>query len=157
MTGVFLQLSRLLPDEYPLTGDVDAYLSDELGFGRLLDFGVILPRLQQIYEWSADELGEPGLRDCVRDGAMTYAWPFEERHVWRTRPSFLLADGPTPPPARAPGGSDGAVRGPAADLLSGRRRARRYSTRRDDPVWWNTCPLPAPPSRPTSTSPAGQR
>ena len=90
MTGVFLQLSRVLPDEYPLTFDVDAYLSGERGFGRLLDFGVILPRLQQIYDWSAGELGEPGLRDCTRDGAMTYAWPFEERGVWRAPRSFVL-------------------------------------------------------------------
>jgi hypothetical protein len=90
MTGIFLQLSRILPDEYPLTDDVDSYLSDELGFGRLLDFGVILPRLQQIYEWSAHELGEPGLRDCIRDGAMTYAWPFEERGVWQAKKSFVL-------------------------------------------------------------------
>ena len=90
MTGIFLQLSRILPDEYPLTDDVDSYLSDELGFGRLLDFGVILPRLQQIYDWSAHELGEPGLRDCTRDGAMTYAWPFEERGVWQAKKSFIL-------------------------------------------------------------------
>ena len=90
MTGIFLQLSRILPAEYPLTDDVDSYLSDELGFGRLLDFGVILPRLQQIYEWSADELGEAGLRDCIRDGAMTYAWPFEERGVWQAKKSFVL-------------------------------------------------------------------
>ena len=39
MTGIFLQLSRVLPDEYPLTDAVDAYLSNELGFGRLLDSG----------------------------------------------------------------------------------------------------------------------
>ena len=90
MTGIFLQLSRVLPDEYPLTDHVDSYLSDELGFGRLLDFGVILPRLHQIYDWSADELGEPGLRECARDGAMTYAWPFEERSVWQPKRSFLL-------------------------------------------------------------------
>jgi hypothetical protein len=56
MTGIFLQLSRVLPDEYPLTSDVSRYLSNELGFGRLLDFGVIVPRLQQLYEWSAHEL-----------------------------------------------------------------------------------------------------
>ena len=74
----------------PLTDDVGSYLSDELGFGRLLDFGVIVPRLQQIYEWSAHELGEPGLRDCIRDGAMTYAWPFEERGVWQAKKSFVL-------------------------------------------------------------------
>jgi hypothetical protein len=90
MTGIFLQLSRILPDEYPLTDDVDSYLSAELGFGRLLDYGVIVPRLQQIYEWSAHELGEPGLRDCIRDGAMTYAWPFEERGVWQAKKSLVL-------------------------------------------------------------------
>ena len=90
MTGIFLQLSRVLPDEYPLTDAVDAYLSNELGFGRLLDFGVILPRLQQIYEWSADVLDEPGLRDCARDGAMIYAWPFEQRGVWRARKTFAV-------------------------------------------------------------------
>ena len=105
MTGIFLQLSRVLPDEYPLTDDVDSYLSDELGFGRLLDFGVIVPRLQQLYEWSARELGAPGLRDCLRDGAMTYAWPFEERGVWQPRTSFVLRTArrllPPEPAARA--------------------------------------------------------
>lgn len=102
MTGVFLQLSRVLPDEYPLTFDVDAYLSAELGFGRLLDFGVIVPRLQQIYDWSARELGEPGLRHCTREGAMTYAWPFERRDVWRAPRSFVLTLAQRLlPPARA--------------------------------------------------------
>lgn len=82
MTAIFLSLSRVLPDEYPLTGDVDDYLSNELGFGRLLDFGVIVPRLGALYEWSARELGAPGLAGCLHDGAMTYAWPFEDRAVW---------------------------------------------------------------------------
>lgn len=82
MTGIFLQLSRVLPDEYPLRDDVHSYLSDELGFGRLLDFGLIVPRLRQLYEWSAHELDAPGLLECARNGALTYAWPFEDRHVW---------------------------------------------------------------------------
>jgi hypothetical protein len=82
MTGIFLQLSRVLPDEYPLSGDVDEYLSDELSFGRLLDFGMIVPRLQQLYEWSARELHAPGLLDCARDGSLVYAWRFEDRNVW---------------------------------------------------------------------------
>jgi hypothetical protein len=90
MTGIFLQLSRVLPDEYPLTGEVGDYLSDELGFGRLLDYGVIVPRLQQLYEWSAHELSEPGLLDCIRGGSLIYAWPFEERSVWHPRKSALL-------------------------------------------------------------------
>jgi hypothetical protein len=90
MTGIFLQLSRVLPDEYPLRGSVESYLTAELGFGRLLDFGVILPRLQQLYEWSAHELAAPGLLDCARDGAMTYAWSFQDRSVWQPPKSFIL-------------------------------------------------------------------
>ncbi len=90
MTGIFLSLSRVLPDEYPLTDDVDSYLSDELTFGRLLDFGVIFPRLAQVYEWSARELGAPELLDCVHGGALTYAWPYEARDVWESKPSFLV-------------------------------------------------------------------
>ena len=50
----------------------------------MLDYSVIVPRLQRLYEWSADELAEPLLLGLVRDGNPIYAWPFEERHVWRT-------------------------------------------------------------------------
>ena len=57
MTGIFLQLSRVLPDEYPLTGEVNNYLSNELGFGRLLDYGVIVPRLQQLSARSRPNAG----------------------------------------------------------------------------------------------------
>ena len=60
--------ARVLPGEYPLRGSVRSYLSAEQGFGRLVDFGVIIPRLQQLFEWSAHELGEPGLLAYVRDG-----------------------------------------------------------------------------------------
>jgi hypothetical protein len=90
MTGIFLQLSRVLPNEYPLRGSVQSYLRAEHGFGRLVDFGMIVPRLQQLYQWSAHELAAPDLLDCVRDGAMTYAWSFEDRHVWQPPKSFIL-------------------------------------------------------------------
>jgi hypothetical protein len=49
----------------------------------LLDYAVIVPRLQRVYEWSAEELGEPRLLELVRAGSPIYAWPFEQRHVWR--------------------------------------------------------------------------
>jgi len=49
----------------------------------MLDHAVIVPRLQRIYEWFAVKLGEPRLLELVRDGNPIYAWPFEERHVWR--------------------------------------------------------------------------
>jgi hypothetical protein len=105
MTGIFLQLSRVLPDEYPLPGSVQSYLRDELRFGRLVDFGVILPRLQQLYEWSAHELAAPGLLDCVRDGVLTYAWSFEDRGVWQPSHSFIvhMAQRALPPERRARG------------------------------------------------------
>ncbi len=82
MTGAFLSLRRVLPDRYPLSEDVEGYIADEQRLGRLLDYAVILPRMQRIYEWSAEELGESRLLELVRDGSPIYAWPFEERHVW---------------------------------------------------------------------------
>ncbi len=84
MAGVFLSLGRVLPDRYPLTLDVERYIADERRLGRVLDYAVIVPRLQRLYEWSADEVAEPRVRGLVRDGNPTYAWPFEERHVWRS-------------------------------------------------------------------------
>ena len=83
MAGVFLSLRRVLPDRYPLERDVESYVADEQRLGRFLDYAVIVPRLQRLYQWSARELGEPGLLDLVRDGNPIYVWPFEERHVWR--------------------------------------------------------------------------
>jgi len=83
MAGVFLSLRRVLPNRYPLALDVERYIADEQRLGRLLDYAVIVSRLQRLYEWSAGELGEPGLLELVRDGNPIYAWPFEERHVWR--------------------------------------------------------------------------
>jgi hypothetical protein len=84
MAGVFLSLRRVLPNRYPLALDVERYIADEQRLGRMLDYAVIVPRLQCLYEWSAEELGEPRLLELVRDGSPIYAWPFEQRHVWRT-------------------------------------------------------------------------
>ncbi len=84
MVGVFLSLRRVLPDRYPLALDVEGYIADEQRLGRMLDYAVIVPRLQRLYEWSAQDLDEPRLTELVRDGNPIYAWPFEQRHVWRT-------------------------------------------------------------------------
>jgi hypothetical protein len=51
----------------------------------LLDYAVIAPRAQRLYEWSAEELAEERLLGLVRDGNPIYVWSFEERHVWRSR------------------------------------------------------------------------
>ena len=83
MAGAFLSLRRVLPDRYPLDGEVEAYLVQENGLGRMLDYGVIAPRLQALYDWSAGELAVPGLRELIRDGSPMYAWSYADRHLWR--------------------------------------------------------------------------
>jgi hypothetical protein len=90
MAGVFLSLRRVLPNRYPLTLDVESYIADEQRLGRVLDYAVIVPRLQSLYEWSAEELREPRLLELVRNGSPIYAWPYAERHVWRS-PHIPLA------------------------------------------------------------------
>ncbi|HSS91619.1 MAG TPA: hypothetical protein VLL69_20070 [Streptosporangiaceae bacterium] len=40
--------------------------------------------------WRAVNERIPGLLDCVRDGAMTYAWPWEDRGVWHPPKSLIL-------------------------------------------------------------------
>jgi hypothetical protein len=84
MAGAFLSLGRVLPDRYPLAQDVQRYIAAEHRLGRMLDYIVIAPRLQRLYEWSAKELGEPRLLELVRNGNPVYAWPYEQRHVWRS-------------------------------------------------------------------------
>jgi hypothetical protein len=91
MAGAFLSLGRVLPHRYPLGGAVELYLADEHGLGRMLDYAVIAPRGQRLYEWSAEELGQPRLVELIRDGNPTYEWPFEQRHVWRSAHMPLAA------------------------------------------------------------------
>jgi hypothetical protein len=85
MAGAFLSLGRVLPNRYPLDHHVERYIADEQRLGRMLDYAVIVPRLQRLYEWSAEELAEPCVLELVRDGNPIYAWPYEERDVWRAR------------------------------------------------------------------------
>jgi hypothetical protein len=91
MTAIFLSLSRVLPATYPVGDDVRRFVDDEHGFGHLLDVGVIQPRVERLYRWSADELGIPELRDLVAGDVPSYAWsPADddpEGDLWRPRPS----------------------------------------------------------------------
>ena len=83
MAGAFLSLGRVLPDRYPLRQDVRRYIAAEHRLGRMLDYAVIGPRLQRLYEWSAEELHEPRVLELVRDGNPVYALSYEGRSVWR--------------------------------------------------------------------------
>ena len=92
---MFLSLSRVLPNRYPLGDDVAPYVADENGFGRLLDYGIIQPRLRALYDWSARELGGPEVAGLLVGEIPAYAWDPAEAAEW------------TPPPrrlARLPGG-----------------------------------------------------
>jgi hypothetical protein len=80
IVGAYLEHRGLAEAENP----AERYIADEQGLGRILDYAVIVPRLQRIYQWSAVELGEPRALELARDGNPIYAWPFEERHVWRS-------------------------------------------------------------------------
>jgi hypothetical protein len=93
MAGVFLSLGRVLPDRYPLDGEVESYLAAEQLLGRMLDYAVIVPRLQKLYEWSAEELNEPRVLELVREGNPIYAWSFESRDVWQPRALPAIARG----------------------------------------------------------------
>lgn len=90
VTGTFLSVSRVLPLRYPLNGELDDYIADEHTIGRLLDVGVIVPRLADLYRWSADELGIQEVAGLVRDTTPTYAWDPEERAPWSPPPTRLV-------------------------------------------------------------------
>jgi hypothetical protein len=90
MTGIFLSVSRVLPDVYPLAGDLDDYIAGEHTVGRLLDLGVIVPRLGDLYRWSATELQLPELAGLVHCGVPAYAWDPEEGEPWEPRPSRVV-------------------------------------------------------------------
>ena len=90
MTGLFLSVSRVLPDSYPLPDELDRYVALEHTVGRVLDLGVITPRLGELYRWSADELGLPGLADLVEGRTPAYAWDPRDREPWAPPPTRLV-------------------------------------------------------------------
>jgi hypothetical protein len=90
MTGMFLSVSRVLPERYPLEGRLDDYIAGEHTVGRLLDVGVIVPRLPALYRWSAEELGIPDLANLVCDATPAYAWEPHDRQPWAPSPTRLV-------------------------------------------------------------------
>jgi hypothetical protein len=82
ITSIFVSLSRVLPDQYPLTRDVQWYIDNEQKFGRILDLGMIRPRLGALYSWSAAELSMPELCTLVQDGVPTYSWDVTDVEPW---------------------------------------------------------------------------
>jgi len=82
---LFLSLRNILPIRYPLTAiSISEILAAENYAGRLVDYGVIVPRLQALYAFAAADLDEPRLLDLIQDGFPVYAWTYEERDAWTT-------------------------------------------------------------------------
>jgi hypothetical protein len=90
LTGIFLSLSRVVPDRYPLPGDLQWYVDDEQGVGRLLDLGMVQPRLDALYAWSADELSIPELGTLIRNRIPAYAWDSTDAQPWNPTPKLLV-------------------------------------------------------------------
>lgn len=89
LTAIFLSLSRVLPDAYPLGDDAESVTAAEHGFGHLLDVGLIQPRLSALYAWSASELGIPALVGLLDGETPAYAWDASDGDLWHPAPSRL--------------------------------------------------------------------
>lgn len=75
MAGIFLSLRRVVPNRYPLADEVERYVGEENGLGRTLDYTVIRPRPQRLYEWSAAELEEPRAATLISAGTPSSRCP----------------------------------------------------------------------------------
>lgn len=88
---VFLSLQRILPDRYPLDGYGIGHLLDLENYaGRVIDYGVIVPRLPAVYAFAAADLGEPRLHNLIQDGFPVYAWDYQDRGAWVTARGRVL-------------------------------------------------------------------
>ncbi|MER5683164.1 hypothetical protein [Streptomyces sp. NPDC002205] len=61
---------------------VEETILDEHAFARMLDYGLIAPRLTALYEFSATSLDQPQLTSLLDDGVPAYAWPHKDRPLW---------------------------------------------------------------------------
>lgn len=83
--NLFLSLQNVLPNAYPLAqASIETVLADENYFSRIMDYGIIAPRIPQLYHYAADDLDEPRIAELCTDEYPVYAWPYEQRYVWRT-------------------------------------------------------------------------
>lgn len=89
-TGIFVSLSRVMPRTYPLVESLEWYIDNERGVGRLLDLGLVLPRLDALYAWSAAELEIPELTSLLVGGVPAYAWDPADSLSWNPAPGRLV-------------------------------------------------------------------
>ena len=83
---IYLSLKNVLPREYPLTGrSIESVLDAEDFWGRLVDYGVLMPRVQELYEYAATDLQQPHLLTFVANGNPVYTWPVDDYEAWQAR------------------------------------------------------------------------
>jgi hypothetical protein len=88
-----LAMRRVLPESYPIRDiDIEQLIDSENWLGRILDYGVIGARVEALYARSARALDEPRLLSLIDDGAPSYAWPGDQRHVWEPRSRRRLSE-----------------------------------------------------------------
>ncbi|MBL1074330.1 hypothetical protein JK358_07960 [Nocardia sp. 2] len=74
--GMFLDLRDVFPPRYPLRDTQIRQLLDGEGpVARIIDYGLILPKLGALYDFAAERLDEPRLPDLVADGTFNYGNP----------------------------------------------------------------------------------
>ncbi|MEU8900481.1 hypothetical protein AB0C65_31775 [Nocardia sp. NPDC048505] len=70
---VFLDLRNVFPEPYPLHAmTIEQILAEEGRAARVIDYGLILPRLTALYDFAADRLDEPRLPALLDDGMFGY-------------------------------------------------------------------------------------
>ncbi|MFE3193578.1 hypothetical protein ACFXHA_31570 [Nocardia sp. NPDC059240] len=74
--GLFLNLRNVFPEVYPL-GDisVEQVITLEGRVARMIDYGLIVPKLDATYDFAAETLQEPRLPALIADGVLRYAGP----------------------------------------------------------------------------------
>ena len=91
MVDAFLKVNRVFPKQYPLDGlDLSSMIAAENGLFRAVDYGIIGPRVDEVYEFAAGSLGEPRVMTLVRDGTPAYVWPPDEQGRWLEGGARLL-------------------------------------------------------------------
>ncbi|MEU4093629.1 hypothetical protein [Streptomyces sp. NPDC026673] len=79
---MYLDLGRSFPPRYPIATALEETVLDEHPLARVLDYGVIAPRLNALYAFSAASLDQPRLTALLDDGVPAYAWRHADRPIW---------------------------------------------------------------------------
>lgn len=79
--GLFLDLHNVFPLRYPVQENtIQEVIALEGRVARVIDYGLMLPRLAAIYEFAATCLGEPRLETLIANGTFTYGGPTVAPH-----------------------------------------------------------------------------